>query len=159
MTFRSSVNLLCVALLTATALAQTPPPMPSSDAQVFQPIGVGGGGAILAPSVSPYDPNFMMISTDMGGCYRSHDGGKSWTMMHFTQLSGAAGASMSLRALFLKDEIYWHGTPIWQSPVLKVSRDKGKTWTAPAEKYPWQPAAIRRLAAIESPIAGPLRRQ
>lgn len=152
MTFRLSVNLLCVALLAAIGLAQTPQSTlsPTGD-QVFQPIGVGGGGAILAPSVSPYDPNFMLISTDMGGCYRSYDGGKTWTMMHFTQLSGAAGASMSLRALFVKDEIYWHGTPIWQSPVLKVSLDKGKTWTAPADKYPWQPSAIRRLAAIESP--------
>ena len=143
------VAVLAGAILAARAALGAEPA--SGEEQVFQPIGVGGGGAILAPSVSPYDPNFMLISTDMGGCYRSSDGGKTWAMMHFTQLSGAAGATLSLRALILKDEIYWQGTPIWQSPILKVSRDKGKTWTAPAEKYPWQPKAIRRLAAIESP--------
>ncbi len=123
----------------------------SSDKEVFQPIGVGGGGAIMAPSVSPYDSNFMLISTDMGGCYRSMDGGRNWAMTHFTQLAGAAGANLSLRAVFLKDEVYWQGTPVWQRPVLKVSKDKGKTWTACADKYPWGSDGIRHLAAVTGP--------
>jgi photosystem II stability/assembly factor-like uncharacterized protein len=118
---------------------------------VFTPIGVGGGGAIFAPSISPHDPNLLFIGTDMGGCYRSIDGGKSWTQTHFSQLMSAAGADLSVRALILKDAVYWQGKPVWQSPVLKVSRDKGKTWQALAEKYPWQPKGVRHLAAIESP--------
>jgi len=134
-------------LLAATVVSVAEAASPPGEEHVFQPIGMGGGGAIFAPSVSPYDSNFMLISTDMSGCYRSLDGGKSWSLMHFTQLSAGAG----LRALFLKDEIYWQGTPVWQSPILKVSRDKGRTWTALADKFPWGGDGIKRLAAVESP--------
>lgn len=136
---------VCAVLLGTLILAATAAWAPAQE-QVFQPMGVGGGGAIFAPSVSPYDSNFMLISTDMGGCYRSYDGGKSWTQIPFTQLAAGAG----MRALFLKDEVYWQGTAVWQSPLLKVSRDKGKTWTALSDKFPWGGDGIKHLVAVEA---------
>ena len=110
---------------------------------IFRPIGMGGGGAILAPVVSPYDPKFMLITTDMGGGYRSENGGESWELIHFNQLRGGDGS----RAVILKDEIYWQGGVIFKPPVLKVSRDKGRTWTPTADKFPWSPDAIKILEA------------
>lgn len=150
---RSSLAWTLPILVIGLVLAATSASAASAPAkgQVFEPIGVGGGGGIFAPSVSPYDSDFMFISTDMGGCYRSIDGGNSWMQIHFTQMSGAAGAGQRLAALILKDEVYWQAKPIWQSPVLRVSKDKGQTWTDLADKYPWQPAGIQKLAAIESP--------
>jgi photosystem II stability/assembly factor-like uncharacterized protein len=70
-----------VVVLAARAAFGAGPAVAPGDEQVFQPIGIGGGGAIFAPSVSPYDPNFMLISTDMGGCYRSLDEGRTWTLV------------------------------------------------------------------------------
>ncbi|MEP7256964.1 MAG: hypothetical protein ABI687_01210 [Flavitalea sp.] len=41
-------------------------------------IGFGGGGNTYCPTVSPHNPNFMMISCDMTGSYLTRDGGQSW---------------------------------------------------------------------------------
>jgi len=134
-------------IATLAAGLQGAEPNSSGETAAFQPIGVGGGGALFSPSISPQDPNFILITTDMGGCYRSLDGGRSWEEIHFTQLV----QGMSMQALILKDEIYWQGNLVWQAPTLKVSRDKGKTWTPTAEKFPWQPGCIRLLKAVETP--------
>ena len=49
-------------------------------------IGLGGGGEMAAPSISPNldslgRPAAMFIACDMGGLYRSTDGGASWRML------------------------------------------------------------------------------
>src|SRR3989454_6516350 len=46
----------------------------------FQIIGPGGGGAMFHPTISPHDPNTVLLSCDMTGSYISHDGGQSWRM-------------------------------------------------------------------------------
>ena len=47
----------------------------------FSSVGLGGGGAMFAPAISPHDPNLLFVGCDMGGVYRSADGGESWTMI------------------------------------------------------------------------------
>jgi hypothetical protein len=44
-------------------------------------VGLGGGGAVFAPVVAPYDPKLMFVACDMTGVYRSKDGGDNWTML------------------------------------------------------------------------------
>jgi len=33
------------------------------------PVGLGGGGSLYAPVISPADPNVMVVACDMGGLY------------------------------------------------------------------------------------------
>lgn len=42
-------------------------------------LGIGGGGMLLDPSISPFDKDTMIVIPDMGGIYVSHDAGVNWT--------------------------------------------------------------------------------
>jgi photosystem II stability/assembly factor-like uncharacterized protein len=46
-------------------------------------IGPGGGGAQFNPTVSPHDPDRVLVSCDMTGAYLTEDGGASWRMFNF----------------------------------------------------------------------------
>jgi photosystem II stability/assembly factor-like uncharacterized protein len=48
----------------------------------FKVIGPGGGGAMFHPTVSPHDPNTVLIACDMTGAYITHDGGRTWRMFN-----------------------------------------------------------------------------
>src|SRR6202140_5998888 len=48
----------------------------------FKIIGPGGGGAMFHPTISPHDPNTVLVSSDMTGSYITHDAGKSWRMFN-----------------------------------------------------------------------------
>src|SRR6266487_5001700 len=48
----------------------------------FRVLGPGGGGAMFNPTISPHDPNTVLISCDMTGAYITHDGGQSWRMFN-----------------------------------------------------------------------------
>ncbi len=70
------------------------------------------------PTISPHDPNTVLLSCDMTGSYISHDGGQSWRMF-------------SLRGVvrfFVFDPqdgnvIYAQADGLWRS------RDRGDTWS------------------------------
>ena len=67
--------------LAATALAQTwrPVPMVSADLRSRGVSPGGEGGQVLRTVVvSASDPNFVLFGTDVGGLYRSRDGGDRW---------------------------------------------------------------------------------
>ncbi len=83
----------------------------------FQVIGPGGGGAQFNPTISPHDPNTVLVSCDMTGAYITHDGGKSWRMFN---LRGRV-------EFFVFDPndprvIYAATTVLWRST------DSGATW-------------------------------
>jgi photosystem II stability/assembly factor-like uncharacterized protein len=67
---------LILAAAALQTLAQTPGPAPRYDA--WRVIGPGGGGTMLAPTISPHDPNLVVEHCDMTGGYITHDGGQSW---------------------------------------------------------------------------------
>lgn len=48
----------------------------------FAPLGPGGGGAMFHPTISPHDPNTVLVACDMTGAYITHDGGQSWRMFN-----------------------------------------------------------------------------
>ena len=101
-------------------------------------LGLGGGGAMFTPAISPADPNLILVNCDMSGAYRSFDGGQTWEMIHYRQLIG----STRVRPV-------WHPTDPttafaaggWRAP-LKVTHDKGKTWSVVSGA----PAGITALA-------------
>jgi hypothetical protein len=43
--------------------------------------GLGGGGAIFAPEISPRSPFTMFLASDRSGLYRTDDGGISWDLL------------------------------------------------------------------------------
>ena len=83
----------------------------------FRVIGPGGGGAMFNPTISPHDPNTVLISCDMSGSYITHDGGRSWRMFN---LRGVVN-------FFVFDPVdpktmYAHATALWRST------DAGEHW-------------------------------
>jgi hypothetical protein len=54
----------------------------------WQSVGLSGGGAMYTPTVSPHDPDLVFVNCDMSCAFRSADGGRSWQMIHYSQLQG-----------------------------------------------------------------------
>lgn len=42
-------------------------------------LGIGGGGAVFTPKISPFNTNDVAVSVDMGGVYISHNAGETWS--------------------------------------------------------------------------------
>ena len=96
-------------------------------------IGPGGGGAQYIPTISPHDPNTVLVRCDMTGAYLSRNGGDTWGMFN---LGGAA-------RFFVFDPLdartmYTESLGLWRST------DSGQTWNL---LFP-SPADI---AAVETP--------
>jgi photosystem II stability/assembly factor-like uncharacterized protein len=94
----------------------------------FRVIGPGGGGAMFNPTISPHDPNTVLVSCDMTGSYITHDGGRSWRMFN---LRGVVN-------FFVFDPLdpktmYAHATGLWRST------DGGENWNL---VYP-SPSAVK----------------
>ncbi|MDR1370050.1 MAG: hypothetical protein LBJ72_08010 [Dysgonamonadaceae bacterium] len=81
-------------------------------------VGIGGGGAMFNPAISPLDPDYAYVSCDMGGSFVTHDGGKSWRMFNLS----------SMARFFTFDpsdpEVVYAN-----SSGLFKSTDKGATWS------------------------------
>jgi photosystem II stability/assembly factor-like uncharacterized protein len=94
----------------------------------FKIIGPGGGGAMFHPTISPHDPNTVLVSCDMTGAYITHDGGKSWRMFN---LRGV----VEFFVFDPKDKnvMYAKATGLWRS------QDGGETWSL---VYP-KPSAVK----------------
>ena len=83
----------------------------------WEVLGPGGGGAQFNPTISPVDPNLVLVSCDMTGSYISTDGGDSWRMFN---LKGVV-------RFFVFDPI--DSDVIYAAAEgLYRSKDKGKTW-------------------------------
>jgi photosystem II stability/assembly factor-like uncharacterized protein len=100
-------------ILAALALAASDGNRPGD----FTIVGPGGGGAMFHPTISPHDPETVLVSCDMTGAYISHNGGKSWRMFN---LRGVV-------EFFVfdpndKNVIYAQATGLWRSS------DNGETW-------------------------------
>jgi photosystem II stability/assembly factor-like uncharacterized protein len=80
-------------------------------------IGPGGGGAQFNPTVSPVDPNLVLVSCDMTGTYISKDGGDSWRMFNLR------GVTRFIVADPVDSNIIYVA-----NQGLYRSKDKGLTW-------------------------------
>jgi len=94
----------------------------------FHIIGPGGGGAMFNPTISPHDPNTVLISCDMTGSYITHDGGHSWRMFNLRGVT----------RFFVFDPLvphtmYAEGIGLWRST------DDGQSWKL---VYP-RPSAVK----------------
>jgi len=104
------VSFFLLGLLSSQAIAQ-------ERSGAWQVIGPGGGGAQFNPTVSPVDPNLVLVNCDMTGTYISTDGGSSWRMFNLR------GVARFIVLDPLNSNILYVATG-----GLYRSRDKGKTW-------------------------------
>ena len=115
----SGVLLWAAASLAAGAALAAPP-------EAWRSAGVGGGGALYAPSYSPHHPDELYLACDMGGQYHTTDAGVTWQLTPFTRLQTS---SRSPQVQFTSDPnilymIDYTGEK--QRPVKSI--DGGKTW-------------------------------
>jgi photosystem II stability/assembly factor-like uncharacterized protein len=82
------------------------------------------------PTISPHDPNTVLISCDMTGSYITHDGGRTWRMFN---LRGVVNFFV-FDPLAAKT-IYAHATGLWRST------DGGEKWSL---VYP-SPSAVKGI--------------
>ncbi|WP_353117859.1 hypothetical protein [Nitratidesulfovibrio sp.] len=109
--------------------------------RLFEPGGLGGAGGMYCPTISPHDPQLLFVASDMGGVFRSENGGKTWTMIHFRE--GLQFIQLAPPPVFFPDGMAW----VTARNRVTVSRDRGCTWrTRPAG--PWKDKPIRHITAL-----------
>lgn len=81
-------------------------------------VGPGGGGTMIAPTISPHDPRLVLEHCDMTGGYITHDDGNSWRM--FNLLTGLDGFAFDPKD---KNIIYAANAALWRS------ENQGRSWS------------------------------
>ena len=115
-------------------------PLATESRDAFVSIGIGGGGAMFAPSCSPHNPKLMFVACDMGGVYRTEDGGGSWRMLDKRQLRQAKHCPVQFHPND-PNAVYAAGG----SQVL-ASNDSGRTFQRITADPPWSNQLITALA-------------
>lgn len=95
----------------------------------WESVGLGGGGSMYSPAASPHDPNLIFMSCDMGGFYRTEDGGKTWRMVPWWVNQG----STVCRPVFHPTDA---NVVFASGKGLMVSRDRGVTWVPCCKRCP-----------------------
>jgi photosystem II stability/assembly factor-like uncharacterized protein len=99
----------------ALPAAQTPGPAQRFDA--WRIIGPGGGGTMIAPTISPHDSNIVVEHCDMTGGYITLDGGQSWRLFHLrTVIETFAFDPGNPKVIYAGNAALWR------------SDDSGSTW-------------------------------
>lgn len=88
-----------------------------TDAKAWGYMGIGGGGAMFYPAVSPHNSDLVFVSCDMTGSYVTYNGGESW------QAFNLRGVTSS----YIFDPIDAN-TVYANSVMLYKSTDRGQTW-------------------------------
>jgi len=91
--------------------------------QTFHQIGLSGGGAIFVPAINPNDKNTMFASCDMSGFYRTTDGGTSWSVIDYHQISNVSACYPAFDPVNKNLMYDASGTTLMQS------NDEGTTWS------------------------------
>jgi len=53
--------------------------------------GIGGGGALFSPTISPLDENIIFLQCDMSEVFHTTNKGGNWGEIHFTELISTGG--------------------------------------------------------------------
>ena len=110
-------KILLTFLLPAIALAaDKPAPAPRFDPWTI--IGPGGGGTMIAPTISPHDPRIVVEHCDMTGAYITLDGARSWRMFNLRSVVNVlAFDPRNPKVIYAGNEALWR------------SEDTGRTWS------------------------------
>jgi len=136
---------LLVALIVPVVLHAEEPPIK------WKPIGPGGGGWLTALAVDCSDSNLAYLGCDVGGFYKSTNGGRNWTIMN----EGLTDYYVQdiLPDPERKDIIY-----LGMFGGLFKSTDGGETWQWKRTGFP-EPSAYSYSAPVSSLVMHPTDRQ
>jgi photosystem II stability/assembly factor-like uncharacterized protein len=101
---------------------------------------------MYAPAISPHDPDLLFVACDMGGVYRSADGGGTWTMIDKRQLRDSNTCPLA----FHPRDVHVVYAPA--NGGLKTSTDGGVTWTVLCADPPWGSAPCTALEVDEDDV-------
>jgi len=91
---------------------------PAARFDAWNVIGMGGGGTMICPAVSPHDPRIEVEACDMTGAYITLDGGNSYRMFNLR-----TGISTYAFDPGKPNVIYAANCGLWRS------EDTGRTWS------------------------------
>ena len=119
----------------------------------FEPRGVGGGGALFGPTISPIDPDELYVGTDMTDLYHSSDFGAHWDTIPFTVVQGDSFTSTQFTAD--PSLLYALTNDAADDPILVKSTDHGKSWSPllPGTNVNYvsaDAASVTRLVAVDN---------
>lgn len=101
-------------------------PVSAAVPSAFTSAGLGGGGALFSPSLSPHSPGELYVACDMSELFHSTSFGASWAVVPFTQVQGNRNSRVAFTSdpdiLFTVDHAGDLNTPV-------RSADGGVTWT------------------------------
>ena len=88
--------------------------------------GIGGGGALFFPSLSPHNAGELFITCDMAEYFHSADNGESWTIPDWRELVSTSRG----RVLFTNNpDVLYVLDGSGDTPTPSKSLDGGVTWT------------------------------
>ncbi len=99
---------------------------PTSDPFIWESRGIGAGGALFSPTISPHDPNTIYMATDMSSVFKTENFGQTWETIHFNQLWG--GINSHVR--FTSDPTILYTVSLaddFRTPMKTI--DGGQTWS------------------------------
>ena len=93
----------------------------------WQSRGMGGGGAVYAPSISSFNPDEAWLSCDMSVISRTSDFGSTWRTVGFDTLTGKRNSTVNFTNH--PDTMYIEAADQYTSKNYpKRSSDAGSTW-------------------------------
>lgn len=103
--------------------------------EVWEPRGIGGGGALFAPAVNPSNTDEYYVACDMSEQFHTTDFGLSYSNVDFTQLTA-----------FNSSKVWFTSTPgllysiNFVTDIAQVARstDNGTTWNNVAGNLEWE---------------------
>jgi hypothetical protein len=130
--------LIILVLFSPVLLAQVP--------DSWQSRGMGGGGAVYAPSISPFNHDEAWLSCDMSVVSRTFDFGTTWRTVGFDTLTGKRNSTVNFTNH--PDTLYVEAADQYTSKNYpKRSSDAGNTWEIiPSASY-WSAYGSFRLFA------------
>ena len=117
----------------------------------FVNIGLCSGSSLHAGSVSPLDPRTMLVQSDMSNAFYSHDGGRTWHLIHMQYLRGGGTTTPAEYDPADANVIYWT-----DGRTVKVTRDRGLTWAAVGGSQPWDENNRVRRIYLDPDLTGRL---
>jgi len=141
MAFPAACSVLVWVMATASVVAQT---TTQAVEQGWTPVGLCGGGGLGNPAISPHDPDTIIMETDMGAKFRSHDGGRSWTSMHHAQIGSSFRSCPPVFHPKVPGKVY--AITEFGGYQICVSIDNGRTWTRWPEHRLARRKRIRRMS-------------
>ncbi|MCP3928179.1 MAG: hypothetical protein GY705_03655 [Bacteroidetes bacterium] len=97
-----------------------------SQVENWEPTGIGGGGALFVPSISPFDADEIFVASDLGAMFHSTSTGTEWDVLNFREIIATTHSKVNFTDQ--PNILYSITTNGWQTFPIK-STDGGVNWS------------------------------